>query len=286
MKKQKKGLSKITTFLLIMMLILGLSLMLYPSVSNWWNSKHQSRAVATYSDQVIQMDESMYEKAWEEAVAFNEKLKRYPSGVALPKDMLKEYPNLLAVDDSGIMGSLEIPNIKISLPIYHGTSDDVLQVAIGHLEWTSLPTGGKGNHCVISGHRGLPSAKLLTHLDQLRAGDIFVLRVLNEVLTYEVDQILIVEPKEVTALYRDDNEDYCTLMTCTPYGVNSHRLLVRGHRIENLSNADLARINAEAMQVEPLVVASIIAIPMLLFATIILLWPRRKKERKVKHNEK
>ena len=278
MKKKKKGSGNATTFLLILMMVAGLSLMLYPTISDWWNSKHQSRAVATYAEHVIEIDEEAYQKLWDEAVAFNEQLKQFPSGMALPDSMVEEYKRMLAVDDSGIMGSVEIPAIKVSLPIYHGISDDVLQVAIGHLDWTSLPTGGKGNHCVISGHRGLPSAKLFTHLDQLREGDVFMLRVLNEVLTYEVDQILIVEPDELQALYRNEKKDYCTLMTCTPYGVNSHRLLLRGHRIKNLSDADFARVSADALQIEPFVVAAFIAVPMLLIALIVLLWPKRKSQ--------
>ncbi|MBR5315783.1 MAG: class C sortase [Firmicutes bacterium] len=278
MNKQKKGSFSLSTFLLIMMLIAGLSLLLYPTISDWWNSKHQSQAVATYAEFVQELDEDAYEKLWEEAVAFNKKLNQFPQGMALPKDMEKAYNKALAVDNSGIMGSVEIPAIKVSLPIYHGTSDDVLQVAIGHLEWTNLPTGGEGNHTVISGHRGLPSAKLFTHIDQLREGDVFMLRVLDEVLTYEIDQILIVEPDKIKPLYRVKGKDYCTLMTCTPYGVNSHRLMLRGHRIENLNNADLARIHSDAMQIEPMVVATIIAIPLLLIAVIILLWPKKKRK--------
>ncbi|MBR3785959.1 MAG: class C sortase [Firmicutes bacterium] len=281
MNKQKKKSFSLSTFLLIMMLAAGLSLLLYPTISNWWNSKHQSKAVAHYAEFVTELDEEEYQRLWDEAKNFNKKLNQFPQGMALPKDMETEYKNALSVNESGIMGTVEIPDIRVSLPIYHGTPEDVLQVAIGHLEWTNLPTGGKGNHCVISGHRGLPSAKLFTNLDQLREGDVFMLRVLNEVLTYEIDKILIVEPGDTKPLYRVKGKDYCTLMTCTPYGVNSHRLMLRGHRIENLSTADLARVHSDAMQIEPFVIAPIIAIPLLLFALIILLRPKRK-ERKEK----
>lgn len=278
MKKKKKESFSITTFLLILMLIAGLSLILYPTISDWWNSKHQSQAVATYAEHVIEIDEEAYAKLWEEARAYNAKLNQFPNGMALPEAMKNEYKNALAVDDSGIMGTVEVPAIKVSLPIYHGTSDSVLQVAIGHLDWTNLPTGDEGNHVVISGHRGLPSAKLFTHLDQLREGDVFMLRVLNEVMTYEIDQILIVEPDQIESLYRKEGKDYCTLMTCTPYGVNSHRLMLRGHRIENLSDADYAKISADAMQIEPFIVAPIIAIPILLIVILILLRPQKKRK--------
>ena len=162
---------------------------------------------------------------------------------------LAEYEALLNIAGSGVMGYIEIPELKVSLPVYHGVDEGVLQIAVGHIPGTSLPTGGKGTHRVLSGHRGLPSAKLFTNLDQLREGDIFMLRILDETLTYEVDQILIVEPHEVEALAIDPNEDYCTLVTCTPYGINTHRLLVRGHRVENQAEAQAVRGAADAMQI-------------------------------------
>ena len=175
------------------------------------------------------------------------------------------------------MGYIELPSIDCSLPIYHGTEESVLQIAIGHLEWSSLPVGGESTHCVLSGHRGLPSAKLFTNLDKLQEGDVFLLRVLDEVLTYEVDQILIVEPQEIAALQITEGEDLCTLVTCTPYGINTHRLLVRGHRIENAPEARLVRVTADAVQIEPLLVAPIVALPMLLLLLILLLLPKRPK---------
>ena len=178
------------------------------------------------------------------------------------------------------MGYIEIPSIQVSLPIYHGTDEAVLQVAVGHLEWSSLPVGGESTHCVLSGHRGLPSAKLFTNLDRLAVGDVFLLRVLDEVLTYEVDQILIVEPSETDALRIVGGMDYCTLVTCTPYGVNTHRLLVRGHRIENAEEARTVRVTADAVQIEPLLVAPIAAIPLLAVLLIALLIPRRAKNRR------
>lgn len=169
------------------------------------------------------------------------------------------------------MGYIEIPTINISLPVYHGTEDAVLQIAVGHLEWSSLPVGGEDTHCVLSGHRGLPSAKLFTNLDKLVVGDKFVMRVLDEVLTYEVDQILIVEPTDVSTLIIEAGKDLCTLVTCTPYGINSHRLLVRGHRIENQEEAQAIRVTSDAIQIEPLIVAPAVALPMLLVLLMILL---------------
>jgi sortase A len=177
------------------------------------------------------------------------------------------------------MGYIEVPTIGVTLPIYHGTDEAVLQIAVGHLEWTSLPVGGESSHCVVSGHRGLPSAKLFTDLDKLVVGDLFMFRVLDEILTYEVDQILIVEPHETEALLIQQGKDLCTLITCTPYGVNSHRLLVRGHRVENQEEAQTIRVTADAMQIEPVIVAPIVAIPMLLVLLIGVLIPKPKRRR-------
>ena len=188
-----------------------------------------------------------------------------------------EYESLLNVSGSGIIGYIEIPLIGCSLPIYHGTDEAVLQIAVGHIEGTSLPTGGPGTHSVLSGHRGLPSAKLFTDLDKLTVGDNFILRILDETLTYEVDQILIVLPYEMDALEIDPEMDYCTLVTCTPYGINSHRLLVRGHRVENQEEAKTVRVTADAMQIEPVIVAPLVAAPMLLILLIILLITTRRR---------
>jgi len=175
------------------------------------------------------------------------------------------------------MGYVQIPSIDVMLPIYHGTSEGVLQVAVGHLEWSSLPVGGAGSHCVVSGHRGLPSAKLFTDLDKVVEGDVFMLQILDETLTYEVDQIRIVEPHEMEDLMINAGEDLCTLVTCTPYGINSHRMLVRGHRIENLKEARVVRVTADAVQIEPIIVAPFVAAPMLLILLIVLMIPKGKK---------
>ena len=176
------------------------------------------------------------------------------------------------------MGYIEIPSIKCSLPIYHGVDEAILQIAVGHIEWTSLPVGGGSTHSVLSGHRGLPSAKLFTDLDQMTVGDIFMMRILDETLTYQVDQILIVEPWNVDALHIVPGEDLCTLVTCTPYGINSHRLLVRGHRVENLEEASAIYVTADALQIEPVLVAPLVAAPMLLILMLyILLRPGKRR---------
>ena len=267
------------TIILILVFLTGLSLLLYPSVSDYWNSLHQSRAIAAYSAEVAELDNSTYDQLWEDAKAFNRRIASRTSPFELSAQDEEAYGQLLNVSGSGIMGYIEIPRIKCSLPIYHGVDEAVLQIAVGHLEWTSLPVGGEGTHCVISGHRGLPSAKLFTNLDQLTEGDIFMMRVLDEVLTYEVDQILIVEPQEVSALTIREGEDLCTLVTCTPYGINTHRLLVRGHRIDNMEEAKTIRVTADAIQIEPLLVAPVVAIPMLLLLLILLLLPKRPQKK-------
>jgi len=279
-KKENKKSSGFTTVLLFIVLIVGLALLLYPTVSDYWNSFTQSKAVASYAEKLNEIDEDQYAEIWNSAIAYNEKLKGLPPGLALTPELESEYYQMLAVDESGIMGLIEIPSINVSLPIYHGTGDEVLQVAIGHIDWTSLPTGGMGNHTVVSGHRGLPSAKLFTNLDQLREGDIFMLRVLDEILTYEIDMISIIEPHEVDSIKRHEDMDLCTLMTCTPYGINTHRLLVRGHRVENIEEAKIVRIVGEARQIDPLIVAPIVASPMLLVLFIFILIPRRGKNKK------
>ena len=269
-----------STILLIVILIIGLSLLLYPTFSDWWNSFHQSRAIASYTEQVANMDDEKYDEIWSEAWEYNQSLLENPNSFVLSDEQKEKYELLLDVTGSGIMGYIEIPSIGVMLPVYHGTNEAVLQIAVGHLEWTSLPVGGESSHCVVSGHRGLPSAQLFTDLDKMVEGDIFVLHVLDEILTYEVDQIRIVEPSETDDLLIVEGEDLCTLVTCTPYGVNSHRMLVRGHRTENIEEASVARVTADAIQIEPMIVAPFVAAPMLLVLLIGLMWPKKKKTRR------
>ena len=266
------------TGLLVIVLLAGLSLLLYPSLSDYWNSLHQTKAITGYAEDVAKLNEKQYDRIWADAKAYNRKLQKKQGIRELSEAEKREYERQLDVSGLGVMGYIEIPKIDCALPIYHGTEESVLQIAVGHLEWSSLPIGGKGTHCVLSGHRGLPSARLFTNLDLLTEGDVFMLRVLDEVLTYEVDQILIVEPEETEALDPVKGEDYCTLVTCTPYGINTHRLLVRGHRIANLKTGSDVRITAEGAQLEPLMVAVIAMIPLLLILMLILLLlPRRTR---------
>ena len=266
-----------TTVILLLILLMGLSLLLYPTVSDYWNSFHQSRAIATYAEAVAELDDGMYEKMWQEAVEYNEKLKEKDNRWVLTEEEQEEYDSILNVSGTGIMGYIEIPEIKVSLPIYHGVDEGILQIAIGHITGTSLPVGGEGTHCVVSGHRGLPSAKLFTDLDKLVEGDIFMMRVLDETLTYEVDQILIVEPEDTSSLEIEEGKDLCTLVTCTPYGVNSHRMLVRGHRIENLEDSSSIRVTADAQLIDSKLVAPAIAAPILLVMLLAVLIRHRKR---------
>lgn len=284
-KKTKKKSGKASTLIFVAIFLVGLSLLLYPTVSDYWNSFTQSRAIATYSEQIDSMDAAERERILASAAAYNEALAQQVTNYNMTDAQLAEYNSQLSVEGSDVMGYIDIPAIDCYLPIYHGTGDGVLQVAVGHLDWTSLPVGGQSSHCVLSGHRGLPSAKLFTDLDRLVEGDIFMITVLDQLMTYEIDQILIVEPSEVNALTIEEGKDYCTLVTCTPYGINTHRLLVRGHRIDNLEDASAVHIAADAVHIEPLVVAPILAIPMLLVLLIFLLFGGRKKKKNPRGDE-
>ena len=273
---KRKG-STITTVILVLLFVIGLSLLLYPTLSDYWNSLHQSKAISDYAENVADLSKENYDELWTAAKSYNASLVPRFNAFLLTDEQKEQYDSLLNVSGLGIMGYIEIPEINCSLPIYHGTDESVLQIAVGHISWSSLPTGGESTHCVLSGHRGLPSAKLFTNHDKLTEGSTFMLRVLDEVLTYEVDQILTVLPDEVDALQIVEGDDLCTLVTCTPYGINSHRLLVRGHRIENVETAKTARVTADAIQIEPLIVAPAVAIPFLILLMIPLFTKHRKK---------
>lgn len=267
-----------STIILVVIFLIGLSLLLYPTVSDYWNSLHQSRAIATYAEEVAAIEEEDYDKILNDAKSYNQKIADRMNRWILSEEESEEYETLLNIGNTGIMGYIEIPSINVSLPIYHGTDEAVLQIGVGHLSGSSLPVGGKGTHCVLSGHRGLPSAKLFTNLDQLKVGDIFTIQVLDETLTYEVDQIRIVEPDDLSDLKIEEDSDLCTLITCTPYGVNSHRLLVRGYRIANIEKTSI-RVTADAIQVDPVLVASMLAGPILVivFVCIIVYYRRQKR---------
>ena len=260
----KKKNDTISTIILVLVILIGLSLLLYPAFSEYWNDKVSSHAVALYQEQVANIDENLYAELWEQVHDYNQSLLDRGNPYLLSPEQTEEYNGLLDVTGTGVMAYIEIPTINVSLPLYHGTSETVLQVAAGHLEWTSLPAGGESTHMVLSGHRGLPSAKLFTDLDKMVVGDRFMIHVLDQTLTYEVDQIHIVYPNETEELLIQEGKDLCTLVTCTPYGVNSHRLLVRGHRVANDATAVNVRVTSDALQVEPLLVAAIIGIPILM----------------------
>ena len=243
----------IPEILLTCALLVGLGIMLYPFASDWWNTRQQTQAIAAYEQAVADNTAERNQELWDEAVAYNEELPRDAGRFKLTDEQRQRYDATLDVTDTGVMGYVDIPKISVRLPIYHGTDDTILQVAIGHIPGSSLPVGGTGTHCVISGHRGLPSARLFSDIDRLQEGDLFTLNVLGKTLTYQVDQIRTVEPNDLDDLAIDEGADLCTLVTCTPYGVNTHRLLVRGHRVPN---EQLGAIDGEAERIDPAVAAT------------------------------
>ena len=263
MKRKNKS-----TAILVLVFLVGLSLLLYPTVSDYWNSFRQSRAIASYLDAVNEMDEERYQALIAEARTYNETLVGNERRFRFDDAQKAEYCSMLGADGDAI-GYIEIQSIKVMLPIYLGTTESILQEGVGAMEGASLPVGGESTHAVLTGHRGLPTSKLFTNLDKLAEGDIFYVHVLNETITYEVDQILIVEPTEMDALAIEEGKDYCTLVTCTPYGINSHRMLVRGHRIETPADAVFQNVSADAFQIAPLVVAPLLAVPVVI---ALLVW--------------
>ncbi|MBE6994735.1 MAG: class C sortase [Ruminococcaceae bacterium] len=278
-KKKKK--SNLSNIILSIILLMGIGIMAYPTVSDWWNSYHQSRAIASYANVVENTSTEEMEAMLEAARAYNRHILTRDSRFIMTDLEREYYEKLLDLSGTGIMGYIQINAIGVSLPVYHTTEERVLQIAIGHVDWSSLPVGGEGTHTVLSGHRGLPSARLLTDLDRLVVGDTFTITVLNNVCTYEVDQIRIVEPQDLTELEILDDKDYCTLVTCTPYGINTHRLLVRGHRIENIR--DEVVVTAGGLRIPTYVVIPAVGIPLLfLFLLGMLIYygvrPKRKTE--------
>ena len=267
-----------TTIILILIAVVGAGLIAYPTFADWWNGFHQTRAVNTYVSVASDLGNEKYRKMINEAERYNDALA--VSGVRwnMTEEEKAEYSSVLEVTDTGMMAYIDIPKVHITLPIYHGTEEKVLQVAVGHIAGTSLPVGGAGTHCVLSGHRGLPSAKLFTDIDKLAEGDTFTITVLDRTLTYEVDQIRIVMPYELNDLSIEPDKDLCTLVTCTPYGVNTHRLLVRGHRIENAQGE--VNVIADALQVEPVYIAPFIALPLLFLLFIHMLFTSSSAKRR------
>ena len=261
-------------------LFAGLCLLLYPTVSNWWNSFTQSRAIASYVETVENTSSEQQAAMLEAARAYNARLASGETSFLMDEEQLAEYNSLLDPSGTGVMGYIRIPAINVDLPVYHTVEDVVLQVGVGHIPGSSLPVGGAETHSLLSGHRGLPSARLFTDLNQLQAGDVFIFNILGETLTYQVDQIRIVLPEEVDQLSIVPGKDYCTLITCTPYGINTHRILVRGHRVENLSEASLGLVS-EARRIPVRYVVVAIAVPMLILTALaMILIDGRKKPQK------
>ena len=259
-----------TVIFLTLGFLVGICILLYPAFSDFWNSKAQSRAITDYESVLDNLDENEYSAIFERAHAYNKALyeTNYP---LMDYKNVPGYYDTLRITDNDMIGYLKIDRIGLELPIYHGTSDDVLNRGVGHLEGSSLPIGGENTHSIMSAHRGLPSSKLFTDLDRMEKGDTFQIIVLDQVLTYQVDFIKIIEPTDVTDLQIIEGGDYCTLFTCTPYGINTHRLLVRGIRIETIKEKPVLYVSNEAFRIEPLLVTPAVAAPMLLVLLIHLL---------------
>ena len=268
-----------STVLLVLVFLVGLGVMLYPTVSDAVNRAHQTRAVSDYTNRIEKMSQQDFSAWFRKAEAYNKALAQDPEALYLPES-LPDYGDTLDVTGTGIMGYLSIPKINVSLPVYHGTEEAVLQIGVGHLEGSSFPIGGKSTHAVLSAHRGLPSSRLFTDLDQLEKGDIFEITVLDRVLTYEIDDISIVLPQDAEGLLVKEGEDLVTLMTCTPYGINSHRLLVRGRRIESGERIHALTVTSEAVKLDPVVIAPILAAPLLLALLLWLLLTPGKSQKK------
>ena len=268
----------ISTIVLILVFLVGLSVLLYPTISDFYNSRVQSRAIYSYSQQVSEIDRTEYEAIFRRAHEYNERILNKTDRYALTADEMKDYLTQLRInEDITVMGYLEIPVITVRLPIYHGTDESVLQIGVGHLEGSSLPIGGESTHTVISGHRALPTATLLSNLDKVVVGDVFSFSIMDEKYTYEVDQIKVVDPDDFTYLNIVRGEEYATMITCTPYGINSHRLLVRGHRVDNEKEALQLRISADAIQIDEMLVAPLIAAPIVIVMLLYILIKYRKR---------
>lgn len=268
--------SRKSTIILLISFFIGLSVLLYPSISSYWNSKTQSEAIVDYESMLAQYKPEDYTAIFEAADEYNKKLLQLEEPL-LEHNKLSNYHSILNVSSTGMMGYITVPKISQELPVYHGTSDGVLSVAVGHLEGTSLPVGGKSTHSVVSAHRGLPTAVLFTHLDRMEVGDTFYFTILDRTITYEVDEIRIVEPYDTSLIRIVEGKDYCTLLTCTPYGINTQRLLVRGHQVDATQKRNIYIAN-EAYRIEPLIVMPFVALPIILVLLIYVMVAPVKKE--------
>ena len=289
----KKKKHRVSNLILVLILLAGVAIAGYPAFSDYWNSMHQTRAIAGYAERVAELTNDEYVAVWENALDYNRRLASDPNPWAMTDEDIDDYERQLNVDGTGNMGFISIPRIDVNLPVYHGTSDSVLQTSIGHIDGTSLPAGSVhpdeddydkvefASHSVLSGHRGLPSAKLFSDLDVLEVGDVFYLTVLDQTLTYQVDKITVILPEDSSELALLPGKDYCTLMTCTPYGINTHRLLVRGVRVENDKELIDVRVTADALKIDPLHVVPFVAGPVLLLMIlwVVLFAGRKKKSR-------
>lgn len=272
-KKKKKKKGTLSTVLLVVIMLAGVGVLAYPSVSDWWNSMHATQAIAGYVEAVESLSKEEKEAIFAKAREYNESL---PNGVNfnISEEQYAEYASILDITGTGIMGYIQIQSIGVNLPVYHGVDEGILQIAVGHIPGSSFPIGGERTHAVMSGHRGLPSAKLFSDLDKLGEGDVFTVTVLDETFTYMVDQIRIVLPEETDELGIVEGKEYATLVTCTPYGINSHRILMRGHRIANI---DGKATPAEAVRIPTYIVIPAVGIPLLFIAlAIMLIYYRRK----------
>ena len=289
----KKKKHRVSNLILVLILLTGVGIAGYPAFSDYWNSMHQTRAIAGYAERVAELTNDEYASVWEAALDYNRRLASNPNPWAMSDEDIDDYERQLNVDGTGNMGFISIPRIDVNLPVYHGTSEAVLQTSIGHIDGTSLPAGSVhpdeddyekveyASHSVLSGHRGLPSAKLFSDLDALEVGDVFYLTILDQTLTYQVDKVTVILPEDSSELALFPGKDYCTLMTCTPYGINTHRLLVRGVRVENEKELVDVRVTADALKVEPLYVVPFIAGPVLLLMIlwVVLFAGKKKKSR-------
>ena len=293
MKRTERKKHRVSNLVLVLILLIGVAIAGYPAFSEYWNSLHQSRAIMGYAERVAELDNEAYKEIWNAALEYNRKLPEKDNRWRNTDAELDDYESQLNVDNTGNMGYISIPKIGVNLPIYHGVEEKILQRSIGHILGTSLPAGSVHeneedfretafpSHCVLSGHRGLPSAKLFTDLDLMEIGDLFYLVILDQTLTYEVDKITVIEPDALEELEIFPGRDLCTLMTCTPYGINTHRLLVRGSRIENEKEKLNVRVAADALKIEPVYVAPFIAVPVLILMVIwVLIATGGRKRRK------
>ncbi len=268
--------SRKSTIILLISFFIGLSVLLYPTISSYWNSKTQSEAIVDYEAMLANYKPEDYTAFFEAATNYNKALKDLANPFT-DHYKLRDYGDILDLSGTGMMGYITIPKISQELPVYHGTSEAVLSIAVGHLEGTSLPVGGEGTHCVVSAHRGLPTAVLFTHLDRMEIGDTFYFTILDRTITYEVDQIRIVEPNDLSQIQIEEGMDYCTLLTCTPYGINTQRLLVRGHQVDENHKSNIY-ISNEAYRVDTLIVMPIVALPIIFVLLIYVMFAPVKKE--------